>query len=120
MARFTPGEVYGPAVVHLQQTINRKLHGQVSPRLLGEARSAGPALGLHLMPHRLLAALWLQFGQALAAERRLRRCAYCQRPFLVGVRVARRHKQYCSISCRVMQYHRNRKRQRTGPPRRKS
>lgn len=73
--RFRPGDVILPARYLVQSRINEKLKEHTSkPRLLMNDENQ---LSPYLYPDDLLAAMWLQFFQAVTGERDLRRCAVC-------------------------------------------
>lgn len=76
-ARFRPGDRLLPAQYFVQSRINRKLKEHVTtPRLLVDENNQ---LKSYLMPENLLAAMWLQFFQAVVGEKRFKRCEICGR-----------------------------------------
>jgi hypothetical protein len=97
-----------PARLWLQQEINLQIMGHVSPRLLHELDLKGRFHGqiLTIVPNHLLGALWLQFAQAIAGNKRHRSCRLCGRWFEISkdadARTVRR--LFCSDSCKTLDY----------------
>ena len=56
---------------------------------------------LYIVPNNLLAAMWLQFAQAVSTQTDLRRCLHCPTWFTYGPGTGRRKTAfYCSDRCR--------------------
>jgi hypothetical protein len=100
--RFVPGDLIRPALHYLQSTINEKLEGRASPRLLWDANRE--RLGLYIVPDGLIGALWLQFARAVERDSRFRQCAECGIWFELAPGTARADKQFCSTACRTKAY----------------
>jgi hypothetical protein len=75
LERFVRGDLVKPALHYVQSTINEKLQGRASPRLLWDAKRE--RLGLYIVPAGLIGALWLQFARAVERDSRFRQCAEC-------------------------------------------
>jgi len=60
------------------------------------------------IPTSLLGAMWLQFAQAVAENRRLGTCRWCGNPFEVSRKSSSADRQHCSDKCKSKAY-RNRK-----------
>jgi hypothetical protein len=100
LRRFVHKDVLLPAQYALQIEINRKLE---DPRTVTVPRLAWTPDNyqrLIFMPSNLLAALWLQFAQAVTEELQLRACEVCGRYFQVGPGANRADRQTCSDKCR--------------------
>jgi len=82
-----------------------KLSGIPLPGRLRAELAPDPISGawqLRLRPPTLLAAIWLQFGQALTSNATHRSCANCGTWFKAGVGATRRaDAKYCSDRCRI-------------------
>jgi hypothetical protein len=100
--RFVPGDLVKPALHYVQSTINQKLEGRASPRLLWDANRE--CLGLYIVPDGLVGALWLQFARAVERDSRFRQCAECALWFELAPGAARSDKLYCSTPCRLKAY----------------
>ena len=70
LERFMPGDLIKPALHYVQSTINTRLEGRASPRLLWDAEHE--RLGLFIVPDGLVGALWLQFARAVERDSRVR------------------------------------------------
>ena len=71
----------------------------VEVRLSASADPVRPFLSL--VPSTLMAAMWIQFAQAVASGIQLRRCAVCPTWFVFGTGTGRRNSaNYCSDRCR--------------------
>lgn len=96
--RFKPFDVLKPALYMLQAEINKRIsdmsssdHSAIVPRLVW---CPGPRINgvakpdhhqrLVFVPTNLLAAMWLQFAQAVTGEYPLRTCEGCGEVFQVG------------------------------------
>jgi hypothetical protein len=102
LERFVPGDLIQPALHYLQSTINAKLEGRASPRLLWDTKREG--LSLYIVPTGLIGALWLQFARAVERDSRFRHCAECRIWFELAPGTARADKLYCSTPCRTRAY----------------
>ena len=102
LERFVPGDLVKPALHYVQSTINEKLEGRASPRLLWDAKRE--RLGLYIVPDGLIGALWLQFARAVERDSRFRQCAECGIWFELAPGTARADKLYCSTPCRTKAY----------------
>ena len=102
LGRFVPGDLVKPALHYVQSTINEKLEGRASPRLLWDAKRE--RLGLYIVPDGLIGALWLQFARAVERDSRFRQCAECGIWFELAPGTARADKLYCSTPCRTKAY----------------
>lgn len=99
---FTPGDVKGPTLWHIQRVINDHLSGRVSPRLLWNRDEERPRL--RFRPASLIGVLWLQFAQAVDGGKTYRQCESCGKWFELSPDVARKHRIYCSDACRTRAY----------------
>jgi hypothetical protein len=102
LQRFRPGNVIQPALYRVQQVLNEHLKGRVSPRMLWDPQFVH--LGLYFVPDSLLGALWLQFAQAIDANKDYRRCRECGKWFVLSPETARTNKLFCSNACRSKAY----------------
>jgi hypothetical protein len=102
LERFVPGDLVKPALCYVQRTINKKLEGRASPRLLWDAKRE--RLALYIVPDGLIGALWLQFTRAVERESQFRQCAECGIWFELAPGTARADKLYCSTPCRTKAY----------------
>jgi hypothetical protein len=102
LGHFTQGDLVKPALHYVQSTINRRLEGRASPRLLWDANHE--RLGLYIVPDSLIGALWLQFAWAVERDSQFRRCAECRIWFELAPGTARSDKLYCSTHCRTKAY----------------
>jgi hypothetical protein len=102
LGRFVPGDLVKPALHYVQSTINKKLEGRASPRLLWD--SSRERLGLYIVPAGLIGALWLQFARAVERDSQFRQCAECGIWFELAPGTARADKLYCSTPCRTKAY----------------
>jgi hypothetical protein len=100
--RFVRGDLVKPALHYVQSTINEKLEGRASPRLLWDANRE--RLGLYIVPDGLIGALWLQFARAVERDSKFRQCAECGIWFELAPGTARADKLYCSTPCRTKAY----------------
>ncbi len=104
-----PGGVLQPARHALRMEINRRIATATTvPELLwapGERRDGQPPksdanMRIAFVPSNLLAAMWLQFAQAVIGEYQLKRCLGCGTYFQVGPGGRRSHSDTCSDKCR--------------------
>jgi hypothetical protein len=104
-ARFTRGDIVGPARFLLQQTINRCLHdSNIDVALI--QKPMDDRLTLHIVPTNLQGCAWLQFAQLVSGGRSYRRCRNCSKWMLVSRKQAggRPDRQTCSSACRMQIY----------------
>jgi hypothetical protein len=99
LERFRPGDVFLPALVLVQRRLNERLPELLSPRLLYDLRDG--RMSLSLAPSSLLGALWLEFGQAVTANKKFRQCLLCRRWFEVRPPVTRSTRIFCGNGCRL-------------------
>jgi len=99
---FERGDLMGPALQHVQSTLNRRLHGRASPRVLWKPSTRQRTLCI--VPDGLIGALWLQFARAFERNAEFRRCAECGTWFELAPGTARADKLYCSPACRTRVY----------------
>jgi len=97
--RFAPDDVFLPALLYLQKTINDHLEAKASPRLLWDF--TGIRLDLSVSSASLLSMLWLQLANDVSGKMIYRECLSCKRWMRVGADTVRRSKQYCSNACRT-------------------
>jgi hypothetical protein len=83
----------------VQDKVNARLEGQVSARLVCDAKRNRATL--RLVPDSLLGALWLLFGEAVAGDKGFRRCDQCGLWFELGLPGGRRSRLFCSGACRT-------------------
>jgi hypothetical protein len=102
MERFRPGDLIQPALYRVQHVINAHLKGRVSFQLLWENQRT--QLGLYVVPHGLIGALWLQFSRAIDGNKEYRRCRECKTWFEVAPDTARTNKRFCTDACRFKAY----------------
>lgn len=103
------GELERPAFMYLQIQINKKLKDRLSPQLLWDRHWT--ELGLHILPHDLIGALWLQLAQAITHQKTVKVCEVCGKPIIVANTYGTRSdRQYCSGACRSKAYRDRKKR----------
>jgi hypothetical protein len=95
-------DLIGAALEFLKLVVNSKLASTSigAPKL---DRIGHELLWRHL-PSSLLGVLWLQFAEAIAANRTFRQCHACNKWFEVAPQSARSDKLYCSNTCRIRAY----------------
>ena len=110
-SRFKPSDLLMPARYALQAEINRRLSEPemlTAPRLVWSqelSKDDGPPQARYqriiFTPPNLLAALWLQFAQALAKKYRLKTCEGCGKIFVAGPGSGKREdSETCKGACR--------------------
>jgi len=104
MERFAPGDLAGPALLHVERVINRHLTNRVQARLQQDPNTARRYTGF--APDGLIGALWLQLAHAVEHDKNFRRCAECTNWFEVRPSVGRADKEFCSNACRTRAYRR--------------
>jgi hypothetical protein len=99
--QFSFGDVLLPARYVLQRQINRHL-AEPSIGLSVPALAWTPDLKQRIMitPPNLLAAMWLQFAQAVTGSYQLKRCPGCGKYFQAGRGGRRSDAETCSNTCR--------------------
>jgi hypothetical protein len=106
--RFKPFDVLRPALYALQAEINKRIaeFGVVptlvwcpGPRINGIAKPDHHQR-IVFVPKNLLAAMWLQFAQAVTGEYQLRECKGCGEYFQIGPGARRGQTKTCSSRCR--------------------
>jgi hypothetical protein len=106
-----PGDVLMPASRLVYRWINAYLEGTTTPKLV----NAGKVV-LQIVPQNLLAAMWLQFAQAIAANkgyRDFRACKECGKWFELSHKQEDRRtvrREFCSDPCKSRDYRRRKDR----------
>ena len=64
------------------------------------------AARLQITPKNLLAAMWLQFAQAVTGDKEYRQCKQCGKPFEISLAPEgmRKSREYCTDPCRFKAY----------------
>jgi hypothetical protein len=92
LAQWQTGDLVGPAHYYVLDAVNEQLRGQASPAVLPFLHSE-----LAIVPHTLLAALYVHFaGELCGRMPALKKCPQCERYFVPQ----RTDQIYCSASCR--------------------
>ncbi len=94
---WEPDELVLLVPAALEVLISRALHGRISGRLCHLDNEAGWEVVLE--PNNLIAAIWLEFAQAVA-DGNWKDCVYCGVPF----KPKNRRAEYCSDSHRSLAY----------------
>ena len=86
---------------------NRHLQA-VQPRMNFSAESPPE---LRFQPLTLLASMWLQLSLSLVGSKDYRSCKFCRRLFEISTELTgyRRHREFCSTSCKTKDYRRRRR-----------
>jgi hypothetical protein len=100
MSRFAPKDVLLPAKYALQKEINRRLSDPVTFCVPQLAWTPDNHQRIIFRPNNLLAAMWLQFGQAVTEQFQLRVCEGCGEYFQVGPGGRRADAKTCGDTCR--------------------
>ena len=109
LERFRPGDLLQPARYALQREINKRLdRTRTVPQLIwcpGDMLEEGTfepdgIQRVVFQPSSLLAAMWLQFAQAVTGEFQLRRCEVCGKYFQLGPGGRRADAITCGDACR--------------------
>ena len=100
MNRFAPKDVVLPARYALQKEINRRLRELQTLTVPQLAWTPDNHQRVIFRPSNLLAALWLQFAQAVTGEFQLKTCEGCGKYFQVGPGGKRADATTCSDACR--------------------
>jgi hypothetical protein len=102
LRQFIPGDPFRPAHSYLNRRVNEWVEGAATPRLMWYETTGQTEL--KLVPTTLLAALWLQFADAVAGNRQYRGCKECGLWFEVAPETARTSRLFCSGPCRAKAY----------------
>ena len=96
--------VFMPASFLLQRWINHHLKGAASPQLRYDIKLDKRVV--QIIPDSLIAAMWLQFAQAFAGNRKYRACKACGRWFEISTEGSgfRVNRQFCSDACKSKDY----------------
>jgi hypothetical protein len=98
--RFKPGDVLLPARYALQAEINDRIANSPTVSVPHLAWTPDYHQRLIFTPSNLLAAMWLQFAQAVTEEFLLKRCEECGKYFQTGPGGRRADAITCSEACR--------------------
>lgn len=109
---FQPGDIVMPALFLVQRWINKQIKDHVSPRLVYHTDLRKQVL--RFVPESLLGALWLQFSQAIDADKEYRSCKQCGKWFEIALEGDGRTKRrlFCSDPCKSKDYRERRSRAR--------
>jgi hypothetical protein len=105
LGTFEVGDPVVPAWTYLKGEIDTQLHhvaAEIAAEMAWDARRKRPAL--RFVAPTLLAAVWLQFADAVSNDRTFSRCRECGRWFEVAPDAARTHRRFCSNKCRSKAY----------------
>lgn len=102
LEHFKSLDLVQPAMYFIQRKINQQMKGHISQRLLWD--NDHKQLSLYSVPDSLIAALWLQFAQAISSKKTYRRCHQCNTWFELTPDIARTNRLYCSNACRSKSY----------------
>lgn len=102
LEEFRSGDIIRPTQFLVQEWINRFLHREVSPRMLWDVHRT--RIGLYIVPHSLIGALWLQLARAIEGDKQYRQCAACMKWFELSPDIARTNRIFCSNACRSRGY----------------
>jgi hypothetical protein len=109
---FPPYDVLLPARCALQMEINRRLTEVERIRtnpVLTWTTAGGDQQRLVFKPSNLLAAMWLQFAQAVTERLGVKQCLYCGEYFQVGPGARREDARFCKDSCRAQKWSKDKK-----------
>ena len=103
---LNPQDLRAAAQLLVQRWINSQLEGNTAPRLLYHTELG--EMVLQIVPSTLLAAMWLQFAQAIAANKVYRTCRECGNWFEVPTATDGRSERrvFCSDPCKSKDYRR--------------
>lgn len=93
----SPGDLVAPARNCVQMEMNQKLRDIGAQLLWNRSRTRQE---LCFVPPHLLAAVWLQFAQAVDGNKGYRSCEQCGRWFELSPKMARADKLFCTSACR--------------------
>jgi hypothetical protein len=97
LLNIRPGDLVAPARYCVQSEMNQQLR-DIGARLLWNRSHTNQELCF--VPSHLLAAVWLQFAQAVDGNKGYRSCQQCGRWFELSTKLARADKQFCTDACR--------------------
>jgi hypothetical protein len=95
--KIRPGDRVALALHYVQMEINQHLR-DIGARLLWDRTHTRQELCF--VPTDLLAAIWLQFAQAVDGNKGYQSCLQCGRWFELSPKMARADKQFCTGACR--------------------
>lgn len=95
------GDLHVPARYFLHLMVNKRLIEHTSTRLLLNERGVSE---LHIVPHNLLGALWLQLASAASGNKEFKGCPECAKFYEISPETARKSRRYCSNACRFKAY----------------
>lgn len=108
MRRMSAGDTIGPAKLYLERLLNERLEDGVQPSILTPdmhrsiIRIIPPKeFSLTLVPKNFIAAVWLQFAEAIDGNKRHVRCHLCRSWFELSRGKTHRDRKYCSDLCKV-------------------
>jgi hypothetical protein len=97
---FAAKDVLLPAKYALQKEINRRLSGPRTFCVPQLAWTPDNHQRIIFRPSNLLAAMWLQFAQAVTEEFQLKQCEACGKYFQIGPGARRADAKTCDDKCR--------------------
>ncbi|QDU21380.1 IS1 family transposase [Urbifossiella limnaea] len=100
--RVAEGKDDPDLTARVAEAVDQGCRERVECRFSYDAR--GRTAGWSRTPVDLLGALWLQFADTVAGNKRTRRCSVCDRWFLVATGAGRTDKEHCSLACRQKAY----------------
>ena len=83
--------------------VNQRISNVTAALCRNFTDGAEDSVQLQLRPNNLLQAMWLQFGQAIAANKSFRKCQ-CGTWFEISRKVARSDKIFCTEACKARAY----------------
>jgi hypothetical protein len=101
-APYTPSNVFAPALGLVMGWANEKLLRHTSLRLSSDDEDGGPMLEIRATT--LLAALWIQFAQAVIRPASHRRCKTCGNWFTVSDDGRKADQAFCQDACKSKDY----------------
>jgi hypothetical protein len=103
--------VLAEVAMHVVQGFANSFLDQAPTRLVSDVTTGRQIL--RPWPSCLASALWLQFAEAVALEKRYRVCKECGEWFEIPRRGGRINREYCSNACRSKAYRERQERART-------
>jgi hypothetical protein len=91
-------------VEEVLSTVNQQLTGDRFQTFFAKDRRKPSGYTMQMVPSNLLAALWLQLGQAITENKRLRSCSACGKWFELAPEHNRKSRYYCTEACRSRAY----------------
>lgn len=101
-----PNDVSFAAMFLLQDWVNTKLKGTVTPRLVFQQNHK--RMLLYNTPSSLLGAMWLQLAQTITGDKKHRQCKVCGEWFEISKDGRTKRSLFCSGACKSRDY-RNKK-----------